>query len=769
MNLRRMKFNRQNTARLIVATAAIITAASAVIILLLYDAGQTDTDGTSSAIRDGNPSLPGETCPGGGYNPEPVAVAVNDVPIVVSSTAKDYFVLYARIDADGVIVEMPVLVRMGEAGTTELAENVEALPRENYRVEKYLVRDPADVDGDCTDDVTELGNPAGMNPLNSAAPIAFENGRVILSDRATFDTLAVEFGGRSYIHFVMFDMETDHPGIYFENHRKYVRHDDFMDDIGLDRSRGIVVGTIHHDADAADPKGQPGVLYYSTSNYEHPLSNAVRTHLLVTSNIPLAGHNFAWYIKNHQLPVIQEHLPALGESRIKLLFNDDVYRTDFLPLNQGVGYGLLRALEPGDRPNPRDVALYETLPNELPHVAGIITAVHQTPLSHVNLRAIQDGSPNAFIRGAMDDPNISRLIGSHVRYEVTDRWSIRAATRAEVEARHAASRPGAAQTPERDLSVTRITPLGEISFEDRDAFGVKAANLAVLRKMGFPKGAVPDGFAIPFHFYDEFMKHNGLYTRIETMLADPGFQEDYNMQENRLGDLRDAIREAETPSWMLTELARMNESFPDGINRRYRSSSNSEDLPGFNGAGLYDSKSQRPSEDEEDGLDKSLKEVYASLWNFRAFTERGFNRIDHLKAAMGILVHPSYRDELVNGVAVSFDPIHNNGDAHYVNSQAGEDLVTNPGSHSIPEEFLMSPGRSRKVLHTSNQVEPGRLLIGDQHAEQLQWSLEVIHRRFKALYRPDEGEPFAMEIEFKITAENTLAIKQARPWVFGGD
>ena len=150
--------------------------------------------------------------------------------------------------------------------------------------------------------------------------------------------------------------------------------------------------------------------------------------------------------------------------------------------------------------------------------------------------------------------------------------------------------------------------------------------------------------------------------------------------------------------------------------RRYRSSNNNEDLPGFNGAGLYDSKSQKPDEDVEDGLDKSLKEVYASLWNFRSFRERDFHRVDHLEAAMGVLVHPSYQDELVNGVAVSLDPINGREGNYYVNSQVGEDLVTNPDAHSVPEELLLITVVSMKnvfmflfaeVLATSNQVNPG--------------------------------------------------------------
>ena len=188
----------------------------------------------------------------------------------------------------------------------------------------------------------------------------------------------------------------------------------------------------------------------------------------------------------------------------------------------------------------------------------------------------------------------------------------------------------------------------------------------------------------------------------------------------------------------------------------------------FSGAGLYDSKTQDPEETEEDGIDKSIKGVWASLWNFRAFVERDFYRIDHKKTAMGILVHPNYTDEWVNGVAVSFDPLYDKAGHHYVNSQVGEDLVTNPEAYSLPEELLLKPDGSYTILHYSNQVESVRLLMSDSQLRQLRRHLDSIHDHFEGLYQPGPDEPFAMEIEFKITSKNVLAIKQARPWVFGG-
>ena len=722
-------------------------------------------------------------CTVGEHAPAATAVEVQAVPAIVESTTEEYFVLYVRPDLSS-DREFPVSVTLGEDGTTTLTEQLSPLPKEHYRVEKFLIADPADSDNDCIDDITGLGDPVGMNPLNPARAVPFRDGAVAIPDRETFEALS--YKGRDvpyhrhlqdleFVKFYIIGVATDNMGIYFMNTETHRIHPDFGDAIGLWDDplwgQGYMGGEIIYHPNVVAPDGSLGVYLYQFQPMDaYPFGHVARSYEVLAASMPLLDDNLAYYpMPRRALPLYHRERALYDDSRINVVLREDILPdVPFLPLNVGEGYGFLRLMSLEERPDPRDVAIYETIPNELSRVAGLITTVPQTPLSHVNLRAVQDGVPNAFIRDALDDGDIDDLIGRYVHYSVTaDGYSIRAATPAEVEAYFAASRPPGTQTPERDLTVTQITDLDDIGFDDWNAFGVKAANVAVLRTLGFPDGTVPDGFAAPFYFYDEFMKHNGFYDDIEEMLEDPDFQSDYDTQEKELKKLRKKIKKGETPDWIIDALEEMHATYPEGQSLRYRSSTNNEDLPGFSGAGLYDSKTQDPEETEEDGIDKSIKGVWASLWNFRAFTEREFHRIDHLATAMGVLVHPNYSDELANGVAVSFDPIYETDGSYYVNTQLGEDLVTNPDAHSVPEEILLDLSGSYTTLVTSNQVPRGQLLMSDAQIDQLRRHLQDIHDHFEDLYNPGPDEPFAMEIEFKITSDDVLSIKQARPWVFG--
>ena len=398
-----------------------------------------------------------------------------------------------------------------------------------------------------------------------------------------------------------------------------------------------------------------------------------------------------------------------------------------------------------------------------------LDAERQTPLSHVNLRAVQDGVPNAYIGTALDDPAIAGLVGKYVRFEVTANpgatYSIAETTAEQVASHHEGRRPSAPQTPARDLSVTDYRDLDDIGFGDADAFGVKATNLAVLRTLGLADVEVPDGYALPLHFYDEFMQHNGFHDDVDAMLADADFRAGIATRDAELKKLRRRIENGAVPAWMGTSLAALHGLFRTGTAVRCRSSSNNEDLPGFSGAGLYDSYTHHPTEGD---LSKSVKQVFASLWNLRAFEEREFHRVDHQAAAMGVLLHPNFSDEQANGVAVSDDPIYGAADAYYVNAQAGEELVTNPSAFAVPEELLLGDGEdfAVNVVRRSNLVADDARVLSAAHIATLHGALGSIHTRFETLHDIAEDAEFSMEIEFKVTAANKLAIKQARPWIY---
>ena len=151
----------------------------------------TDDRGNPETLTSPRSARVWHACPGGEYVATPAAVEVGAVPIVVQSTTEEYFVLYVRPDLDGQR-EIPVSVTLGRDGATTLTEQLPALPKEHYRVEKFIIADPGDVDFDCISDITELADPVGMNPLNPAPAIRFVDGAVAIPDHETFAALSYQ-------------------------------------------------------------------------------------------------------------------------------------------------------------------------------------------------------------------------------------------------------------------------------------------------------------------------------------------------------------------------------------------------------------------------------------------------------------------------------------------------------------------------------------------------------------------------------------------------
>ena len=621
------------------------------------------------------------------------------------------------------------------------------------------------------------GSREPSGPRLDPEQVKFKDGTATIPDRETFKKLSyqgtdvridTQLTGIEFVKIQIENTHTQNPQLYFMNTETHRSHGSFMRAAGLGRGQGQMRGVLSYRPLFTSPNGEPGVYTFEFNpNDAFPFEEIKLAHDLLVAKMPILKNRLGYCPLWGAIGIYNREKALYDAAEFPVYFEDDLYaNVGYLPLNQAASFGRLRVLELDERPTPRDIVICKTLPNEMPRVAGVITGVRQTPLSHVNLRAIQDKVPNAFIAEAWENKEIAPLIGKYVYYKVNpDGFEIREASLKEVERHFSDLRPPKAQKPERDLSGTKILPLDDIKFADSARFGVKTVNVATLRTFGFPEETVPNGFGIPFYFYDEFMKHNGFYAKIEVLLKDSAFQNNYDAREIGLKKLSDEIQKGKMPVWMMDALSELQDTFPKGTSLRCRSSTNNEDLPGFSGAGLYDSFTHHR---DEGHLSKSIKQVFASLWNFRAFEARDFYRIDHLATAMGVLVHPNFVDELANGVAVTDDVVYQTIGNYYLNTQVGEDLVTNPEAQSIPEEILLDwwDSNNYRVVTNSNRTTDSKRILTDTYLRELNGYLGMIHNKFSQLYGPvGRTKDFAMEIEFKIKSDGKISIKQARPWV----
>ena len=697
------------------------------------------------------------------------------VQLSIEGESGKYYILEAEHSPS---FTWPSSIAMGMNGTMIISEPGAAYPVENYTVWEYDVSNPGDIDGDGVDDITEFQNMPTDAPLNYAEPVNFIDGATSVPDAETFMELAAVnnvgwapfLDDQLYVKFGILNRDTPEPQVYFINSNTHGVHYGFWNAIGANVTGDDSSGEIVFNPTQINPNGVIGGYSFNFSfGNAYDFEATQRTYQLLMASLPFIQNNMNHFIgENDEDDYLDDYADDFEGSGIDVVLESVVFgNVDYIPLHAAEGYGFFRHMDVDETPGSRDIVLYDALPNSLPRVGGIMTSVIQTPLSHVNLRAIQDNVPNAFINDPLEIDSIASLLGNYIYYRVeAESYFVREATLDEVNEWYEALRPTEPQIPERDLSITEILPLDDIGFDMSTAFGAKCSNVATMRSFGFPEGTIPDGFGIPFYFYDEFMQYNDFYEEAEVMINNPSFIYDIDFREDRLRDFRDDIKDAPMPPWMMDALQAMHDSFPAGTPVRCRSSTNNEDLPGFSGAGLYTSKTQYP---EEGHISKSIKQVYASMWNFRAYEERDFYRVDHFMAAMGVLCHPNFQEEQSNGVGISLDPIYNTEGTFYLNTQVGESLITNPDPNAVPEEILLyedpDEGAGYVVLRLSNLVEAGDLVMDVEYINLMREYLSTIHDEFAILYGVEGIEGFGMDIEYKVTAQDQLTIKQARPWV----
>ena len=431
-------------------------------------------------------------------------------------------------------------------------------------------------------------------------------------------------------------------------------------------------------------------------------------------------------------------------------------------LNAGTGIGYLRLVkdEKDFHPSPRDILIYPYLPERVPPVQGIITLQAQTPLSHINLLARNRGTINLYATELNYLPGAKNLIGQLVKIECSEK-KIAIAPISEKEAKkHWAATKMKVEIPQPHDSIKRIVGLSAINeYQTTRYIGSKAANYARIHKAF--KRVVPEGFAIPFSHYFRTIEQSGADTLIEELVQKKMEPEERNAQ---LKKIRTAILSASLDSTLIRDMKMLIKLAFKKKRIRLRSSTNCEDLPEFNGAGLYKSKGFN-YEDGDQVLEKKILKVYASLWTPIAYEEREYFFIDHRKVGMAILINRAFRDEYANGVALTM--VENGKVAIYINSQFGENAVTNPKNGQIPESiFYPSAASDEYEVRTQSNIHP----VFDQpemesRLQMLKEAIEQMHQMFTEGLPEEQKDQYGIDIEFKLMVEEgkiRLYIKQAR-------
>ncbi|HTJ96833.1 MAG TPA: PEP/pyruvate-binding domain-containing protein, partial [Rhodocyclaceae bacterium] len=439
----------------------------------------------------------------------------------------------------------------------------------------------------------------------------------------------------------------------------------------------------------------------------------------------------------------------------------------------GTAIGRLRLVnniedESEDDIEANDIVVLKEVPLSLPPVAGVITTRPSTVLSHVNVLAKGWGIPNIYVHDAFE--SLAQYDRQWVKLEAqAEGYTITPTQKAALtplgpkpKALHAAR-----------LDVAELQTLAQMRKSAQAYCGSKAATLGEIeyqRVHGqLPNIAnVPDGFCIPYAHYAHFMARPDVRARIKAALASEGFERSRVVRRQALQALRNdlvAMPQDETAAlwgeqWK-TQLA--------GAGVFVRSSSNSEDLPNWSGAGLF---STVPNVRTEQDLLRAVQTVWASVYNFEAYEVRRHAGLADSDLLMGVFVMRAV-DAAASGVMITRDPFdlsHRN--SAYISAKNGLGIKVVEGKKLAEQSLYDLRSNAVRRLSWSDEdslltldakggvveqaIEPGAKVLPDNEVR----DLAKVGLRLKQLFGGVD-----QDIEWAIDKSGRIVMLQSRPYI----
>jgi pyruvate,water dikinase len=487
------------------------------------------------------------------------------------------------------------------------------------------------------------------------------------------------------------------------------------------------------------------------------------------------------YIKNLCLLVSTNHIEWLvsnGYLTLPTVTVSELYGNQKTQIiRTGVTYGYLQFTDSttslSSVKQPAIVVVHGT-PLVLPWCEAVLSDEFQSPLSHIQVLCNNRKIPAAAELSIYTNEDWKSLDGKFVELVIDDN-AIRI-SESSPEAAQAAGfqpkKPAAITNLKSNLNERQLLPASELKLTDHytEAYGNKACGLGKLHdlvKRNPSLFKVPEGaFAIPFAYYNDHMYSSGAWALVEKIQQE---QPTGKELKKRLKEVREAIKNtplnAELVSAVNAEINKQTAWSPF----RFRSSSNAEDGNSFNGAGLYDSESAEKGNAEKTA-EKAILKVWASLWKEAPYVERSNFGLNQRTCMMGILVHRSFPQELINGVAITANLYRPGFPGYTISLQQGNTSVVQPPPGARAEQLVLMEDNDIRIVGeeisadfiTLSNVSPNASLLSQAQRIQLYKALELVSEGM--LNTRWSAYTTSWDLEWKFDADGGLYFKQIRPY-----
>ena len=622
----------------------------------------------------------------------------------------------------------------------------------------------------------------GRPHVAADAKAASDKSLPTIRSRAEFDALAVVYDANTpyALPHVLFAIDRrDNNRIYYINTTRYKFHKDFINGTYLSLERGQVF----FENNYLKPNRR---FILGTIAYQTPVRRWTfefwEGDLISEDQIKLASDIIN---KSFFTPVAfkpnssrQDQASANIAGLPRVLQTEISKEQDYQALNVAKTLGRIHIIPKLDEHveiGSNEILVLDEVPVQLVPVAGIITSRPSTPLSHINLLAKGWGVPNAYIKNAQE--LFKQYNGWWVEFDVRrDTYTIKQAGNSALDEYQKRLKERLdVMKPRYDLSVTGIADLNAQRASSVIAYGAKSANLGELTHARLPGVTIPPGFTIPFFYYDQFLRDNKLDDAIYAMLNDQKFVHDPAYRRAFLTKMRERFEQGKIDGHVQAELLRRLHAEFAGKGVFVRSSTNSEDLPNFNGAGLY---STVPNVRGDNEFIAAIKSVWASVWNFEAYEARERAGIEHTKIFMAVLVQEGINSES-SGVMITADPFNrevniDNEGTVYISAKRGLGMKVVEGQR-VAEQVVFRP-RANSVQVLTRSEEDSLLTFDVQggikeipiSGERAVLTDEVVRRLAAAaanIKRLFHGKDQDIEWAYM---KGQIYIVQSRPFIPGG-